>query len=184
MTPEVDSRLVPPSSRTLCAILLNPALREQRGTTTYRNVTAALPLFGCEELVVANLLNTPTKDAPELNRRTPTQAELEGSRAELALAVKLADEVLLAWGTGGMTGEMRLALRRQVSWLYGRLVAEGVERVWTVTGRPRHPSRWRQYVGPEKRRVEGDCFEDRLQKVLVALELNTEEGRLLFERAF
>jgi hypothetical protein len=126
--------------------------------------TPALPLFGCAELVVANLLNTPTKDAPELNRRMLTEVEVEASRAELALAIGRADEVLLAWGTGGMTGDVRSALRRQVAWLYGALVARGIERVWTVTGRPRHPSRWRQYVGPEKRRVEGGCFEERLEK--------------------
>lgn len=34
----------PIASRTLYAILLNPALREQRKTTTYRNVQAAADL--------------------------------------------------------------------------------------------------------------------------------------------
>lgn len=140
--------------------------------------------MSCERLAIANLLNTPSKDAPELNRRVLRESEVIESRLQLSIALSQADEVLLGWGMGGMTGPVRLALRLQVQWLNEMLRAEGFEGVWTIAGRPRHPSRWRQYVGPEKRRVEGDCFEDRLRNVLVRVPLRAAEGRRLFDEAF
>ncbi|WP_157251982.1 DUF1643 domain-containing protein [Nonomuraea typhae] len=170
--------------RTLCAILLNPALRPLESTTTFRNVRSALPVVSCNELVVANLLNIPTKDALALNRTKIDDQELREARALISPKLQQADVVILAWGVGGMSGQARLALQRQTAWLRDMLNRTNHDQVWTVTGRPRHPSRWRQYVGPEKRRVSGSCFEERLSMVMTPTRIDSEAGRLLFERAF
>ena len=152
---------------------------------TYRNVQSAVPMVGCDQLVIANLLQPPTRNAPALNAHPITEAELAESRQALCEALRTADEVFLAWGTGsGMTGAIRRALQSQVRLLEDRLGEQGVARVWTIAGAPRHPSRWRQYVGPEKRRVEGDGFEDRLRKTLRPIAFDSERARLLFACAF
>ncbi|MGV9770815.1 DUF1643 domain-containing protein [Streptosporangium sp. NPDC003464] len=170
--------------RTLCAVLLNPALKPLDDTITYRNVCSILPLVGCDRIAVANLINVPTKDAAALNRATIRDSEVEEAQAALAITLERADEVIIAWGVGGMSGPVRLSLQRQARWLFDVLNQVGIERVWTVTAKPRHPSRWRQYVGPEKGRVPGDCFEERLSQVLVPTLLDTQEGRILFDYAF
>lgn len=171
-------------SRTLCAILLNPALRPLENTITFRNVRSALPLVGCTELVTANLLNVITKDAPALNRAAVREQESKEAREMISAALHRADEVLLAWGMGGMTGDVRIALQGQATWLLETLGRRDLQHVWTVAGGPRHPSRWRQYVGPEKQRVAGSSFEERLGKVLSPTLLDSDAGRALFERAF
>ncbi|WP_440098495.1 DUF1643 domain-containing protein [Streptosporangium sp. H16] len=155
-------------SRTLCAILLNPALRPAPETISYRNLGCALPLVGCGRIRLANLLDVPTKDQVQLGARVIEPSEVIRSRELLAEAVLAADEVLFAWGANRVTGRTGVVLREQVSWLRRHLKDAGVRRTWMVAGTPRHPSRWRQYVGPEKARVEGSTFEDRLAKVLAA----------------
>lgn len=179
-----SSSITSGQERLLCAILLNPALRPVEKTITYHNVRSALPLVSCTKLVIANLLNVATKDAPELNRAAVGQQETAKARELISEALRQADEVLLAWGMGGMAGDVRIALQGQTVWLFEALQQHDLSHVWTVTGRPRHPSRWRQYVGPEKQRVTGSCFEERLGKVLTMTSLDSEAGRNLFDRAF
>lgn len=179
-----SSHIFPVQGRTLCAVLLNPALRQVEETITYHNVRAALPLMGCSELIITNLLNVATKDAPELNRAVISKQEIATAREQISMALQHADEVLVAWGMGGMTGDVRIALQQQTAWLFKTLGRHHLQHVWTVAGRPRHPSRWRQYVGPEKQRVTGSTFEERLGKVLARMRLDSEAVRDLFERAF
>ncbi|WP_283137530.1 DUF1643 domain-containing protein [Rhizohabitans arisaemae] len=179
---EVPDRQQP--GRRLCAILLNPALRSMATTITYRNVEAALQLVSCTELALTNLLDLATKDAPELNRSTISNQGIEAARDQISQALLGADEVLLAWGTGGMTGPVRTVLRAQTEWLFDALKERRIGHVWTITDKPRHPSRWRQYVGPEKQRVTGDTFEERLSKVLIKTSLSSAAGRVIFDRAF
>lgn len=161
------------SLRTLCAVLLNPALKPPTDTITFRNLTSALPLIGCDRLQLANLLDTPTKDQKELGRRNIAEDEVGRSRLLLQRAVTEADEVLFAWGAGPIPGAAGAALREQEAWLRLHLRANGVPRIWMVAGSPRHPSRWRQFVGPEKQRVHGATFEERLAKVLAVHSLNS-----------
>lgn len=170
--------------RVLCAVLLNPPLKLAESTISYRNVRAALPLLSCTELIMTNLVHAATKDAPALNRLIISEPTLEEARESMATALTQSHEVLVAWGTGGLTGEVRLALQAQAEWLFQAIARAGHERVWALAGRPRHPSRWRQYVGPEKQRVAGSCFEDRLAKVLLPTRLGSPDGHALFAGAF
>lgn len=152
--------------RTLCAVLLNPALRPAVETISFRNLGCILPMVRCGRLQLANLLDVPSKDQTHLGVTVIENSEVERSRALLAEATLAADEILFAWGSNRVTGQTGAVLRKQVSWLRQHLRDAGVRQVWMVAGTPRHPSRWRQYVGPEKARVEGSTFEDRLAKVL------------------
>ncbi|MEV4383433.1 DUF1643 domain-containing protein [Streptosporangium sp. NPDC049644] len=167
---EVDLRTT--TDRVLCAILLNPPLRPAERTITYRNVTAALSTTGCQQLSLTNLLAVPSKDLPSLNRIKISEQEIAASREALRQAIMYGDEVLVAWGMGGATGALKQLLNSQVTYVREVLHERGIHSVWALQGRPRHPSRWRQYLGPQKNRVSGDSFQDRLNQALVPLQLN------------
>ncbi|MET7269680.1 DUF1643 domain-containing protein [Streptomyces sp. NPDC005908] len=154
--------------RKLCAILLNPPLRPAVDTISHRNLLAALPLTDCTELRLANLIDLKSKDQTQLASFVVTEADIERSRRQLAAAIEGADEILFAWGTGRVTGVVGKRLKEQAAWVRAQVDARGLSKVWMVAGTPRHPSRWRQFVGPEKRRVEGSSFEERLAKVLTS----------------
>ncbi|MDX3749588.1 DUF1643 domain-containing protein [Streptomyces sp. AK08-02] len=156
--------------RMLCAILLNPPLRPAVDTISHRNLLAALPLTGCTELRLANLIDLQSKDQTQLASLIVTEQDLERSRRQLSEAIEGADEVLFAWGTGRITGVVGRLLKEQAAWVRMHVDGRGLRKVWMVAGTPRHPSRWRQFVGPEKQRVEGSSFEDRLAKVLTSHE--------------
>lgn len=152
--------------RVLCAILLNPPLRPAVDTISHRNLLAALPLTGCTEMRLANLIDVPSKDQIQLASTVVTERDLMRSRQYLSAAIEGSDEVLLAWGTRRLTGAVGRLLVGQAAWVREHVKACGLLQVWMVAGTPRHPSRWRQFVGPEKRRVKGASFEERLAKVL------------------
>lgn len=156
--------------RMLCAILLNPPLRPAADTISHRNLLAALPLTGCSELRLANLIDIPSKDQRQLAGLIVTKQDLARSREQLAAAIEGADEILFAWGTGRINGAVGRLLKEQAAWVRTHVGVRGLPQVWMVAGMPRHPSRWRQFVGPEKRRVEGNSFEERLAKVLAGHE--------------
>lgn len=97
-----------PGSRTLCAILLNPALRPAAETISFRNLGCALPLVGCDRLRLANLLDVPSKDQAQLAVLPIGEPEVTQSRALLAEALRGADEVLFA---GDRTGSAAVRAR-------------------------------------------------------------------------
>ncbi|WP_406187319.1 DUF1643 domain-containing protein [Streptomyces anulatus] len=159
--------------RILCAILLNPPLRPAVDTISHRNLLSALPLTGCTELRLANLIDLQSKDQTHLASLVVTGPDLDRSRQQLSEAIEGADEILFAWGTGRITGVVGKLLKEQAAWVRTQVNTRGHSKIWMVAGTPRHPSRWRQFVGPEKRRVEGNSFEERLTKVLASHESNT-----------
>ncbi|MGW4683354.1 DUF1643 domain-containing protein [Streptomyces sp. NPDC004244] len=166
----IDLDVETSNPRILCAILLNPPLRPAETTISHRNLVAALPLTGCSELKVANLVDLPSKDQVELASLEVTEQDLARSRLLLSTAIEDADEVLFAWGTKKLAGTSGRLLHEQAKWV--RSLVEPSRRVWLVAGTPRHPSRWRQFVGPEKQRIEGPTFEARLAKVLTKHDLS------------
>ncbi|MBP5891027.1 DUF1643 domain-containing protein [Streptomyces scabiei] len=159
--------------RKLCAILLNPPLRPAIDTISHRNLLAALPLTGCTELRLANLIDLRSKDQIQLANLVVTEPDLERSRLHLSAAIEGADEILFAWGTRRVAGVVGKLLTEQAAWVRRHVDACGLSKVWMVSGTPRHPSRWRQFVGPEKQRVEGSTFEERLAKVLASHDSTT-----------
>ncbi|MGC5564788.1 DUF1643 domain-containing protein [Streptomyces sp. FR-108] len=164
-------------SRALCAVLLNPPLRDVEETVTCKNLRAALPLFNCDELRIVNLVDIASRDQVALQKIEINMSEILRSRELISQAIDEAGEVLLAWGSSRISGESGRLLREQSKWVRAHLTANGTLRVWTIQGKPRHPSRWRQYVGPQKGRAKGSTFEERLASLL------TSEGAHNSERA-
>jgi hypothetical protein len=178
----LETDLCTTADRVLCAILLNPPLRPARKTITYRNVTAALSTTGCQRLSLTNLLAVPSKDLPSLNKIKISEQEIAASREALRQAIMHGDEVLVAWGMGGATGALRQLLSSQVTYVREILHERELHSVWALEGRPRHPSRWRQYLGPQKNRVHGNSFQDRLNQALVPLQINQPKDSCIDQR--
>lgn len=133
---------------------------------TCKNLRAALSLFNCDELRIVNLVDIASRDQIALQNIEIGMSEILRSREIICQAIDEAGEVLLAWGSSRIHGEAGRVLREQSEWVRAHLTAKGTLRVWTIEGKPRHPSRWRQYVGPQKGRAKGSTFEERLASLL------------------
>lgn len=119
--------------RVLCAVLLNPPLRPAVDTISHRNLLAALPLTGCTELRLTNLIDLPSKDQRQLASFTVTEQDLARSRQQLSAAIHGADEILFAWGTGKIAGAAGSLLKEQAEWVRAHVGSCGVSEVWMVS---------------------------------------------------
>ncbi|MGC5223722.1 DUF1643 domain-containing protein [Micromonospora sp. DT81.3] len=147
----------------LVAILATPPLATS-GTRTRRRLERLAPLLGCEQVVIANLLRTPTADVIAISSVGAAQKDWVQSRQGILDAIHLADHVLLAWGTTEPTGTARNHHRDQVEWVLDAVARCSVP-VWTVGGTPRHPSRWQRFTS---RHLPGVAFDVALRGSLVA----------------
>ena len=157
-------------ARTLAALLLNPAAGT--GAITTRRVQVAAGLLGCESFIVANLVDTRTRNLHELSAAARDWQPWQSAQQHLAAAIGEADDVLLAWGLGGTTGPARLHAQRQVTWVHAQIRLAGHSRAWCLDGEPRHPSRWHQYVSDRYARTAGGSFADRLKQVLLPISIH------------
>ncbi|WP_442790439.1 DUF1643 domain-containing protein [Nonomuraea sp. NBC_01738] len=172
------------TTRTLCAVLLNPPIKSEPDTITHRNVRVLSTVLGCHRVTMVNLIKIPTKDLPSINNIRLSVADLDASRRDISMALSQACELVIGWGLGGLNAATKLRLREQTSWLYEELRHTSLERVWTIHGAPRHPSRWHQYVGSSKRRFEGSTFAERLEKAAEALPINSDATARAFLASF
>ena len=150
----------------LGVILLNPSLRLEE-TITERNIRAACHGVGYDCFEIANLTLRATRDLTELNRVTSHDGPWLSARSSLTSVISASDALLFGWGLGGFTREARAAFQCQTNWVVETAIHHGHESSWLLCGAPRHPSRWRQYIGPQKARVPGSSFESRLASALV-----------------
>lgn len=152
---------------TLAVIAFSPPLgRDPRETTTWKSANVAAAMLGSSDLLIVNLLAAPTQNLLDANRCGAEATSWREARPALMEALKQ-PTLLAAWGLGGLTGPARAHFRQQVEWLCGEAIRSGHERWWQVGGQPRHPSRWRQFAGPQRGIACGDGFEARLRSVLV-----------------
>ena len=150
----------------LLAVLLNPVDHDRR-TTTVRNVEIAASMLGCDGLRLANINDSPTRDLPALSRAAASPASWLAARPALRALLERPGPLLFAWGMGGLTGSARQHWQRQVAWVTAVALEVGRHDAFQMDGRPRHPSRWRQYLGPQHgRHATGATFEDRLRLAL------------------
>ena len=154
----------------LVAILLNP--KDSSGiTTTYRNIQVASQVLKVTSFEIVNLVSLPTKDLPVLNQLASDPNDWISARGDLRRGIKQGDLVLSAWGLGGFSGQSKVNFQDQKSWLRTYLQSIGVDCVLTIGGRPRHPSRWRQYLGPQRGLYKQATFELRLEAALTEIKL-------------
>jgi hypothetical protein len=152
--------------RVLCAVLASPPLTA--GVRTENALRSAADLLGCSTLRIVNLLPVPTRDIPAMSVAGADFAVWLAGREAIAAGLLECDVALAAWGVSALTGPAREHQRAQVRWLVAQASALPVCEVWTVGRRPRHPSRWHQYVsdGHGRTAAKGSTAE-RLREVLV-----------------
>jgi len=152
----------------LLTILLNPS-PSPTGSRTLSNVETAARVLGATTLQVVNLVDLTSKDLPELNRLGTDPVPWLESRKVIDDALQAADMLLAAWGLGGFSGLTRINFDQQRAHVVSAISERSFGGVWVLSGRPRHPSRWRQYLGPQKSRVPGTDFEERLVRALTRI---------------
>lgn len=163
-----------PRRAVLVAVLLNP-VPHSRPTITMRNVEVAKTVVGADTVMVVNLHGEPTRDLPELAAVAHSRDGWRAERGRLKRALANAEHLLFAWGLGGLSGPARHHFLEQVSWTIDTAVAVGHTAAFMLDGAPRHPSRWRQYLGPENgRHAALATFEERLGLALTPVALARE----------
>ena len=150
----------------ICALMLNPSLDEE-GSTSYAVLQAVAERRGWNRVEVANLFPVRTRNSKVLAAMPVTRSDIMDARPRLDAALAGAAEVLFAWGVSSLPGERGKFHREQVEWVVSRAVLYGHESAWMMGGATRHPSRWRQYVGPQRALVAGASTAERLDRALV-----------------
>jgi hypothetical protein len=123
-------------------------------------------VLGFESVKIANLCSLATPSVVELNALGNFEGWHE-VRTELSQALDGAAGLLAGWGITGLTGDARRARQTQVNWLCSAALGTGIDTIWMVGGKPRHPSRWHQFVSDKYGRTTGGTFEERLAQVMV-----------------
>ena len=149
----------------LVALLLNPKTGDSI-TTTEKNVSIAAKILGAETFEMTNLSSVATKDGPELNSIAINRDVWSPARQEIADAISRADLILAAWGKQQFAGKARREFGDQCVWVLAELERHRFNYVVTLDGLPRHPSRWRMYLGPQRGIYIGGSFESRLELAL------------------
>lgn len=149
----------------LCAILLNPSLKAT-GSTSQGNLEIAAPALGYSAVSIVNLIDLPTRNSKELSPLAVDPQIWIAARPRIESALSMADGVIFAWGASRLEGKANLWKENQVEWIIEQTLQLGHSTVFMMDGSPRHPSRWRQYVGPQKQRVLGATLEERFQSAL------------------
>ncbi|WP_373457891.1 DUF1643 domain-containing protein [Paeniglutamicibacter psychrophenolicus] len=153
----------------LLAVLLNPPLTS--GVASLRHVEAARLALACDSVLIANLFSEPTRSVEDINVIGKCPEGWTQSREQLLNALDSADVLMGAWGISGLTGEAARMRKSQVAWLAQSAMDQGFDKLWTVGGTPRHPSRWHQYVSDKYQRAVGETLELRLSSVLSTVDL-------------
>lgn len=148
----------------MVAILANP--RPLGGGRTEKRIALVREILGYERAEIVNLFSRPSESSSEIAKLgTAPEGWLE-SRVAVSSALKSADSVLLGFGLIPSSPESRPHLRAQFEWLRRELQSRRHLPVWQVGDRPRHPSRWHQYVSDAHGHTTGGAFEERLKQVL------------------
>jgi hypothetical protein len=142
-------------------------------------VTRAGSVLGYSRIVVANMCASATRSVVELNALADDGWEL--ARLEMTASLAGASAVLAGWGVAGLTGQARRRMEAQEEWLSERARDLGIKAFWMVGGKPRHPSRWHQYVSDKYGRTTGGSFEERIAQVLVEVPIIRPERQRVVE---
>lgn len=148
------------------AILLNPARDTKRTSTTQLVLEDVRVAKAWGRLEIANLVETPTRNSKELARVATSPEAFLDARDRLETVLTSSDMLVFAWGVASLPGPTGRHVRGQTSWVISRAQHHGHTHVWVMGGQPRHPSRWRQYVGPQRGLFSGTTTIDRLTQGL------------------
>ena len=149
----------------ICVVLLNPSSSDQP-TVSVKNVERVIPRLGFGSFEIVNLVDIPTKNSKSLAAVANTPEIWLGARNELTDALARADDLLFGWGHAPLQGPANGLKRMQTLWLYAEAERLGHTHAWMMNGLPRHPSRWHQYVGPQRGLISGGDFATRAVAML------------------
>jgi hypothetical protein len=147
----------------LVSVLHSPP--ETAGLRSRNRVAQAAALLDCATHEIVNLYARTTRDVASLNEASVHQGWSE-ARGLIKAAVlnPHTTDVLLAYGVRAPTGRARLHFPSQVTWLDDLLKQRRIN-VWTVAGRPSHPSRWQRATALH---APGQDFNKSLRELLVS----------------
>ena len=145
---------------TLGAILISPPLTS--GERTLARLDTARRLLQADRVAVANLLDVPTTDIRQVSILGRDRESWLASRNAVEKCVIACDTVLLGFGVSKPAGDAGVHFQRQVDWLHALLLEHGGP-VYTVGGKPRHPSRWQRWT---TRAQPGVPFDEALKREL------------------
>ncbi|MFV0432932.1 MAG: DUF1643 domain-containing protein [Leucobacter sp.] len=154
------------------ALLLNPSLDVHRSTSH-----AVLRLLATRKdwpnPRVVNLIEIPTRNSKVLAQTQILYEDLYAARPHIESMLASSTQLIFAWGTSFMPGEAGVKQRQQIHWAIECAARYGHSEAWMMGGSPRHPSRWRQYVGPQRAIHEGGTTADRLERALILRPIET-----------
>ncbi|WP_447949620.1 DUF1643 domain-containing protein [Microbacterium aurum] len=157
------------SSRTLVAILANPSTAG--GDRTRKRIALAANVLGYDDYRIINLFSIASASSRDVAVLGESPQGWHTARAEILDGLSDATGVLLGFGIIAAKGDGKHHLRAQLRWLCTELRNAGHSQVWQLGERPRHPSRWHQYVSDLHGRTSGGTFEQRVSKALRQVEL-------------
>jgi hypothetical protein len=149
----------------LAVVLLNPVPHD-RPTVTARNVELAQRVLGYERITRVNLSPVPAPDLAALSLCAAAPDSWRAHRPMLRQALWSCDALLFAWGVTYPTGAARAWAQEQLAYVHGQARLAGHTEAFLLDGRPRHPSRWQQYLGPQRGLVEQVAFDERVRRAL------------------
>lgn len=148
------------------AILLNPAREANRVSRTHMVLEDVRVAKAWGTMEIANLVETPTRNSKELEQAATSVQLFLDARDRLDTVLASSDTLVFAWGIAPLRGLTGTYVRDQANWVISRALHHGHTHAWVMGGHPRHPSRWRQYVGPQRGLFDGATTADRLTQGL------------------
>lgn len=130
---------------TVLLILMSNPPSATSGDRTRRRVALLRELLGISATVTANLFSIATYRTGDI---VEVGADPDGwleARPAISAAIEQCNAVMLAYGGQEPSGPARVHFRRQVAWIETLIEAHGLP-VWSVGGRPLHPSRWHRFT--------------------------------------
>ncbi len=127
----------------MLAVLSNPATTS--GNRTRARVELAREILEYESYAIVNMFSGATYRTGEIAQIGQSPAHWLQARDAIKEGLAEADCVLLAYGISEPTGPARAHHRSQVEWLHHELSTRSLP-VCTLSGQPRHPSRWHRYT--------------------------------------
>lgn len=149
----------------LCAVLLNPSFTSP-SSVSYGNLRVAAEALGFGRVSTVNLVGRQTRNSHDLAELATMPAAWHSARPEIEDALQTSDHVLFGWGDSPLRGIANTWKQEQIEWTIGRAIDHGHEYVLLMDGKPRHPSRWRQYVGPQRGLFTGPSLNHRFAQAL------------------
>lgn len=149
----------------LCAVLLNPSFTGPN-SVSHGNLRVAAEALGFGRVSTVNLVGVQTRDSHDLAELATMPAAWHSARQEIEDALQKSDRLLFGWGDSRLRGIANTWKQEQIEWTIARAIDHGHEYVLMMDGKARHPSRWRQYVGPQRGLFTGPSLNDRFAQAL------------------